>query len=151
MAQNYSNLFSDSTRIISSHTRTCLLKLWLSISWQWFLLFFWKGENVFTVGPVQLDCRCRHAVCDTKCSIKCEYGWLKVLLMHMNGEWEEAENDTKKHIFVHSEVNGNFTVFKIRRNHQILSKNSLSYLSGFLQTLFSSSMFQILAEIQRHG
>lgn len=58
--------------------------------------------------------------------------------MHMNEEREEAEDDTKKHIFVPSEVNGNFTiVFKDRRNHQTLSKNTLSCLSGFPQICFS--------------
>lgn len=31
--------------------------------------------------------------------------------MYMNKEREEAENGTKKNIFVHCEVNGNFTVF----------------------------------------
>lgn len=71
--------------------------------------------------------------------------------MYMNKEREEAENGTKKNIFVHCEVNGNFTVFfKAKRNHQTLSKTNLPCLSEFPQTLFSSSMLEILAEIQRN-
>lgn len=46
--------------------------------------------------------------------------------MHMNEGREEAENNMKKHISAHGEVNGNFTVvFNTRKNLQTLSKNTV--------------------------